>query len=149
MTFNKRLFCGSLVLVRMYSRPDQKLNRIPEGAKISPYNWRNYVKPKQVLLRVKEDAGKIHEHMCLSEYPFGTVRWYDGAHYLLCKGKEKATAELGLSFLTYNLKRSINLVGSLFARLIWEVCIWLSNFAFKIEKAQSPDISRFLSIEKR
>jgi hypothetical protein len=49
--------------------------------------------------------------MCLSEHPFGTVKWYGGAHYLLCKGREKATGELGLSFLAYNLRRAINLVG--------------------------------------
>ncbi len=46
-----------------------------------------------------------------SEHPFGTVKWYHGAHYLLCKGKEKATAELGLSFLAYNMRRAINMVG--------------------------------------
>jgi len=28
------------------------------------------------------------------------------------KGIEKATAELGLSFLAYNLKRAINMVGT-------------------------------------
>lgn len=50
--------------------------------------------------------------MCLSEHPFGTVKWYHGAHYLLCKGKEKATAELGLSFLAYNMRRAINMVGT-------------------------------------
>jgi transposase len=49
--------------------------------------------------------------MCLSEHPFGTVRWYHGAHYLLCIGKEKATAELGLGFLACNMKRAINMVG--------------------------------------
>lgn len=49
--------------------------------------------------------------MCLSEHPFGTVKWYRGAHYLLCKGKTKAAAELGLSFLAYNLTRAINIVG--------------------------------------
>jgi transposase len=50
--------------------------------------------------------------MCLPEHPFGTVKWYDGAHYLLCKGKEKAAAELGPSFLAYNLKRAINMIGT-------------------------------------
>jgi len=49
--------------------------------------------------------------MCLSEHPFGTVKWYHGAHYLLCRGKEKAAAELGLSFLAYNLTRAINMIG--------------------------------------
>jgi transposase len=39
------------------------------------------------------------------------VKWHHGAHYLLCKGKEKATAELGLSFLAYNMKRIINMAG--------------------------------------
>ena len=58
-----------------------------------------------------EDIPKIKERMCLSEHPFGTVKWYHGAHYLLCKGKEKATAELGLGFLAYNLRRAIKMVG--------------------------------------
>ena len=49
--------------------------------------------------------------MCLSEHPFGTVKWYRGAHFLLCKGKEKAAAELGLSFLACNMTRAINMVG--------------------------------------
>jgi transposase len=49
--------------------------------------------------------------MCLSELRFGTVKWYHGAYYLLCKDKEKAAAELGLSFLAYNMKRAINIVG--------------------------------------
>lgn len=105
-----------IVPVRMYGKPGQKLNRIPEGAVINPYNHtldrKDYAKSKQVILRIKDAPDKIHERMCLSEHPFGTIKWYDGAHYLLCKGKEKATAELGLSFLTYNLKRAINMVGT-------------------------------------
>jgi len=103
------------VPVRMYGSLGQRLNRIPENARISPYNHtldrKDFTQPKQVILRIKEAPEKIHERMCLPEHPFGTVKWYDGAHYLLCKGKEKATAELGLSFLAYNLKRAIHLVG--------------------------------------
>ena len=30
---------------------------------------------------------------------------------MLCKGKEKAAAELGLSFLAYNMTRAITMVG--------------------------------------
>jgi len=43
---------------------------------------------------------------------FGTVKRYDGALFLLCKGKEKAVAELGLCFLANNLKRAINMAGT-------------------------------------
>ena len=99
------------VPVRMYGRPGKKLNQLPEGITLyNSFNRKDKHK-KQVILRIKEDAGKLHERMCLSEHPFGTVKWYDGAHYLLCKGKEKASAELGLSFLAYNLKRAINMIG--------------------------------------
>lgn len=71
--------------------------------------------------------------MQLSEHPFGTVKWYHGAHYLLCKGIKKTTAELagrfakqncspcipGISFLVYNMKRAIHMVG--IERLIAEM----------------------------
>ena len=78
------------------------------------------------MLRICPDPNILKRRICLLEHPFGTVKWYGGAHYLLCKGKEKATAELGwscpastarpsnrgLSFLACNLRRAINLVGS-------------------------------------
>lgn len=102
------------VPVKMYGSPKCKLNPIPENIPINPFNHtldRKDTVAKKVVLRIKEDIDKIKERMCLSEHPFGTVKWHHGAHYLLCKGKEKATAELGLSFLAYNLKRAINMVG--------------------------------------
>ena len=36
---------------------------------------------------------KLKERFRVSEHPFGTVKFYDGAHYFLCKGKEKVAAE--------------------------------------------------------
>lgn len=103
------------VPVRMYGSPKLKLNPIPDDIPLNPFNHtldRKDYKPKKIVLRIKENIQKIKERMCLSEHPFGTVKWYHGAHYLLCKGKEKAAAELGLSFLAYNLKRAINMVGA-------------------------------------
>ena len=98
----------------MYGNVKCRLNPIPENIQPNPFNHtldrRDYT-PKKVVLRIKEDHSKLKERMCLSEHPFGTVKWYHGAHYLLCKGKEKTTAELGLSLLAYNLKRVINMLG--------------------------------------
>lgn len=100
--------------VLMFGSSRQKLQPIPEGVNISPYNHvlDRKTPEKKVVIRIRDDKDKLKQRMCLSEHPFGTVKWYDGAHYLLCKGKEKATAELGLSFLAYNLKRAINMVGT-------------------------------------
>ena len=104
------------VPVRMYGNTKQKLNPIPADIPINPFNHtldrKDYAASIKVVLRLKKDIHKMKERMCLSEHPFGTVKWYHGAHYLLCKGKEKATAEIGLSFLAYNMKRAINLIGT-------------------------------------
>jgi transposase len=99
------------VPVRMYGKSNQKLNQLPEDMVLYNSFWRKDHARRQVILRIRPDPKKLKQRMCLSEHPFGTVKWYHGAHYLLCKGKEKATAELGLSFLAYNLRRAINLVG--------------------------------------
>ena len=92
-----------------------KLQQIPENARISPYNHTldrtDYSPQKTVVIRIKDDKEKLKQRMCTVEHPFGTVKWYDGAHFVLCNVIEKATAELGLSFLAYNLKRAIKIMG--------------------------------------
>jgi transposase len=102
------------VPVRMYGG-EQQLQQIPPNAKVSPWNHTldrtDYSPKRKVVLRIREDKEKLKQRMCLSEHPFGTVKWYHGAHYLLCRGKEKVTGELGLSFLVYNMRRAITLVG--------------------------------------
>ena len=68
-------------------------------------------KIKKVIVHFKPDEKTIKKRKCIVEHPFGTVkRWNDGS-YLLMKGKVKATADLALSFLGYNLKRAINVLG--------------------------------------
>jgi transposase len=68
-------------------------------------------KIKVVEILFRPDPKKLGERMGLSEHPFGTVkRWHDGSYFLL-KGIEKTTGELSLSFLIYNMKRAINLLG--------------------------------------
>ena len=90
-------------------------NQLPEEAELNPNNHvleRRNPKPSKVMLTIRPDKVKLRERMCLSEHPFGTVKWYDGAHYVLCRGKEKASGELGLIFLTYNLRRVLNILGT-------------------------------------
>ena len=42
-----------------------------------------------VLLRIRDDIPKQKARLCISEHPFGTVKWFHGAHYVLCKGDKK------------------------------------------------------------
>jgi len=99
--------------VLMYGSAHHPLQIYP--ASESPYNAFILLKrntKKKVILHIRDDIPTQKLRLCLSEHPFGTVKWYHGAHYLLCRGIEKATGELGLSFLAYNLKRAINMVGT-------------------------------------
>ncbi len=102
------------ITARMYGSVPVK-NPLPEDAELNPYNHvldRRNQTPNKVMLTIRPDKEKLRERMCLSEHPFGTVKWCDGAHYVLCRGKETASGELGLSFLAYNLRRVLNILGT-------------------------------------
>ena len=62
-----------------------------------------------ILRRNPEDMQRRKE---LAEHPFKMVKEYVGAHFFLCWEKEKVSAEIALSFLAYNLRRAINLLGA-------------------------------------
>jgi transposase len=90
------------------------INKLPDDAKIHHNSrafhrrWAN----EKVLIRVRTDETKMHERMCTVEHPFGSVKWHNDAGYVLCRGKLKVSAEIGLSFLGYNIKRAIKMVGT-------------------------------------
>jgi len=46
------------------------------------------------------------------EHPFGTIKRVWGASYFLTRRKFSVSAEIALSFLAYNLKRVINILGT-------------------------------------
>jgi transposase len=47
----------------------------------------------------------------IAEHPFGTMKWLMAHPRFLVRGLRKATAELALGVLSYNLKRVINFLG--------------------------------------
>lgn len=112
MSFGPDINC---VPVKMFGTSEKKFQEIPHDARISTFNHTpdtHKVPEAKVILRIPDNKEKLKKRMCLSEHPFGTVKWYHGAHYFLCRGKEKVSGEMGLSFLAYNIKRAINMVGT-------------------------------------
>ena len=90
--------------VWMYGSPRYEVQKLPEDHVFHNSFFQTKPVKKKVVIRIRVDKAKLQERMCLSEHPFGTVKWYHGAHYLLCRGREKATGEMGLSFLAYNIR---------------------------------------------
>ena len=64
-----------------------------------------------VILRFYPNRQHLRKRNTVVEHPYGTVKRWRGAGYLLTKGKQKAAAEMGLSFLAYNFRRVVNLLG--------------------------------------
>ena len=89
-------------------------NVMPEKAFCEQHNraLHGRQKPRKVVIKVKYDEEMSRKRMCAVEHPFGSVKWYGDAGYVLCRGKRKVSAELGLSFLGYNIKRAIKMVGA-------------------------------------
>ena len=66
---------------------------------------------RKVRITFVPDKNKLKLRKSIVEHPFCTIkRWCDSS-YLLLKGNVKTTAELALSFLAYNMKRAINMMG--------------------------------------
>ena len=65
-----------------------------------------------VILRFYPNQQHLRKRNTVVEHPYGTVKRWHGAGYLLTKGKIKVAAETGLSFLAYNFRRVVNLLGT-------------------------------------
>ena len=64
-----------------------------------------------VILRFYPNQQHLRKRNTVAGHPYGTVKRWHGAGYLLTKGKLKAAAEMGLSFPAYDFRRVINLLG--------------------------------------
>jgi transposase len=68
-------------------------------------------KPK-VILKFYPDYDKLRLRKQTVEHPFGTVKFWNDSSHLLVRGKLKAAADLAFSFLGYNIKRVLNILGT-------------------------------------
>ena len=82
------------------SRQGRKIKRWVDQAVIDRLQQRNRGQPE--LLKQRK---------VLAEHPFGTIKRAMNQGYFLLKGIKKVTTETGLTVLSYNLKRVINIMG--------------------------------------
>jgi transposase len=99
------------IAVRVKGQPKQPLQALPDG--FLPHNSFNRcdLDDKVVIITIPKDEDKLRTRMCTVEHPFGTIKWYHGAHYALLKGRAKVAGEYALSFLACNMRRALKLIG--------------------------------------
>lgn len=61
--------------------------------------------------RTLNNMDKYHQRQMIVEHPFGTVKRTMNAGYFLTRGLKSVEAEAALTFLAYNIKRVINILG--------------------------------------
>jgi transposase len=62
-------------------------------------------------LATELNMDKYRLRQMIVEHPFGTIKRSWGAYYFLTKRKISVSAEISISFLVYNLKRVMNILG--------------------------------------
>jgi len=62
--------------------------------------------------QTKKNFKKYKLRQMIVEHPFGTIKRGWGAYYFLTRRKVSVSTEISLSFLAYNLKRVINILGT-------------------------------------
>jgi transposase len=80
-----------------------------ESAFSTTYNEQG-LSVKQV--RIQGDRVIVKERKSIMEHPYGTIKRTMEAGYCLCKGKGNVSGEFALTFLAYNMKRAINILGA-------------------------------------
>ena len=61
---------------------------------------------------MEQDPELYRHRKTIVEHPFGTIKRKWGFDHILSKdGKKRATADVGLVFIAYNLKRILSLMG--------------------------------------
>lgn len=63
-------------------------------------------------LQTEMNMDKYKLRQMIVEHPFGTIKRGWGAYYFLTKRRISVTAEISISFLVYNLKRVLNILGT-------------------------------------
>lgn len=66
----------------------------------------------EVDRQTRENLKTYKLRQMIVEHPFGTIKRAWGASYFLTRRKASVSAEMALSFLCYNLKRVINILGT-------------------------------------
>lgn len=65
-----------------------------------------------INIQTELNMDKYKQRQMIVEHPFGTIKRGWGAYYFLTKRKVSVTAEMSLTFLAYNMKRALNILGA-------------------------------------
>jgi transposase len=108
---------GSIIRVKHYKTSEcaecklrEKCTRNPNGRLIERSEYAEYI--EQNRRNVKQKEALYKRRQAIVEHPYGTVKRQWGFSYIMTKkGKQRASADVGLMFTAYNFRRLLTLLG--------------------------------------
>ena len=80
------------------------------GKGVQRSEYQEYI--NQNKARIEQNKDKYRRRQEIVEHPYGTIKRQWGFSYIITKkGKQRASADVGLIFTAYLLKRIINILG--------------------------------------
>jgi hypothetical protein len=86
-----------------------KCTRYKRGRTV--WRWEHAEVVEAMRERMRLEPEKLAKRGKIVEHPFGTIKRAFNQGYLLLKGLRKATGEVGLTMLAYNMRRVLNILG--------------------------------------
>ena len=81
-----------------------KKGRLIERSEYAPYIEQNKI-------NIEADKEIYKQRQCIVEHPYGILKRQWGFYYIMTKkGKQRASADVGLMFVAYNLRRLFNII---------------------------------------
>lgn len=88
----------------------QLCTKAKNGKLIERNSYTEYIERNRE--NVEQNPSLYKKRQAVVEHPFGTIKRQWGFSYIMTKqGKKRASADVGLIFIAYNLKRMINILG--------------------------------------
>ena len=88
----------------------EQCSKAKYGKGIQRSEYQEYINKNKE--RIEQNKDYYRRRQAIVEHPYGTIKRQWGFNYILTKkGKERASADVGLMFVAYNIRRIMNILG--------------------------------------
>ncbi|MBE9481974.1 MAG: IS1182 family transposase, partial [Bacteroidetes bacterium] len=88
----------------------EQCSKAKYGKGIQRSEYQEYINKNKE--RIKQNKDYYRRRQAIVEHPYGTIKRQWGFNYILTKkGKKRASADVGLMFVAYNIRRIMNILG--------------------------------------
>lgn len=142
---------------KQYKTPDCKACPVRELCTTSIKNGKIVQRNKYVdyieanKKRIAQNQNYYRRRQAIVEHPYGTIKRQWGFSYIMTKKTiKRATADIGLMFIAYNLRRILNIIGKeVLRRFVFDFFLFLTSFLASLEPFWRTDQKRpYILLEK-